>query len=86
MPADGLSEILALIRSELELDEARAARLEDLIRERYGARRLYVNRSPKRQLLALLVTLPEDMGAEEKARRLGISVRRLYQLQQLLRN
>ena len=85
MSGDSLSEILELVRSELELDERRARRLEDLLRERFGARRLYVSRSPKRALLEQLGQLPEEMGPEEKARQLGISVRRLYQLQSLLR-
>lgn len=85
MSGDSLSELLDLVRAELQLDEPRARRLEDAIRERFGAQRLYVSRERKRTLLEQMGELPEEMDAEDKARALGISRARYFQLVALLK-
>ena len=85
MSGDSLADLLDLVRAELQLDERSARRLEDLIRARFGARRLYVSRARKRSLLERLGDLPESMDAEDRARALGISRARYFQLQALLK-
>jgi hypothetical protein len=83
MPGDSLREILALVRAELDLDEGESRRLETAIRGRFGGERVYISGHPKRSALQRLQELPDEMDADEKARALGISVRRLYQLMSL---
>lgn len=83
MSGDSLGDLLRLVRAELQLDEPGARRLEDLIRARFGARQIYVARYRKRTLLEQLGEMPEELSDEDKARALGITLRRLYQLQSL---
>lgn len=85
MSGDSLADLLDLVRAELQLDEPSARRLEELIRARFGAREIYVARLPKRTLLEQLDGLPDDMSDESKANALGVSLRRYYQLQSLLK-
>lgn len=84
--ADNLFAVLAAIRREIpEVQDAAWDRLLHLLSDCAGGTRPYVPSQPKRARLEALAGCDDTASAEELARRLGVSVRRVNQLRQLMR-
>lgn len=85
MRGDSLSDLLALVRAEVGLDHDTTQRLDLVIRDRFGGAEIYVQRRRKRTRLDQLQALPDGLGDDDIARRLGISERHARRLRQLVR-
>lgn len=89
MDADLIALTLKAIRAELpEVPEEIWARLERNLRQQHGGRDHWVARRAKRNRLGELEAALQanaDASAAELAHKLGISVRRCYQLMELIR-
>lgn len=82
--ADNLFALLAAIRREIpEVQDAAWDRLMHLLSDRAGGTRPYVPSQTKRTRLEALAACDADASADELARKLGVSVRRVNQLRRL---
>lgn len=82
--SDNLSDIIALAKRELpDVPPEVWARFERLIRANYGAQRIYVQSHKKRARLEQIAAAGDQADATTISRMLGISVRRVQQLQKL---
>lgn len=85
MAGDNLFAILGMIRAELgaEVSDAAWGRLMHMLRDHAGGTRPYVPSQPKRSRLDALAACDAEASADEVARKLGVSVRRVNQLRRL---
>lgn len=84
--SDELCELLDIARRELpDVPEETWARLEKRIRLNFGTERIYIAARRKASHLDALAAAGEEADAAELARKLGVSVRRVQQLQRLRR-
>lgn len=81
---DNLTEVLALAKRELkDVPPEVWDRFEHLIRAHFGTRRIYVQSQKKRTHLDQIAAAGDQADAAAISRMLGISVRRVQQLQKL---
>ena len=82
--ADSLSELLAVVRRDLpDIPLAVWVRIESNIRLNFGGQNHYIAAHKKRHLLQTLSELGEQEDNARLAEILGVSVRRVQQLQKL---
>jgi hypothetical protein len=82
--ADNLAEILAIARQEMpDVPASDWKRVERLIRLTFGGQRPYIAAHKKRRHLEALAAADETADAQRMAAILGISVRRIQQLNKL---
>ena len=86
MSGDSLREIIDTARQALpEVPADVWDRFEAAVRREHGATRIYIAVHSKRRLLREIAEPSPAEDSEALARRLGVSVRRVQQLRQLLR-
>lgn len=85
MAGDNLFAILAAIRAELPPEKhATLDQIKRLIGIHAGGATVYVPSQKKRAHLATLATMSAEADAQQIAKVLGVSVRRVQQLKRLL--
>jgi hypothetical protein len=82
---DNLTDLLDLVRTEAGLDHDTTQRLDLIIRDRFGGAEIYVQRRRKRTHLDQLQALPDGLGDDDIAHRLGVSERHARRLRQLIK-
>lgn len=84
MAGDALRQILAHIRAELpDTPEETWEKIELALRRDLGGTRQYIAAHAKRNALEVIAQASEDTSAEQLAKLLGVSPRRVRQLKQL---